>query len=147
MPDEKTPLPPVIKTILVPWSQSDAFRRFTSGMSGWWPTATHSVAEDEELDIIFEPRVDGLVYEQKGKHRSVWAEVLLWDPNRRFVLNWHPGREAQSGGALDVRFIESGDSCRVELTHSGWEKLGDNAHAIRQGYETGWDMVLGLYGT
>lgn len=138
-------LPPVTKSIIVPWPRSEAFRRFTEGMTDWWPTGTHSVAESDDLDVIFEPREGGLVYEQKGDHRAVWAEVLLWEPDDRFILNWHPGREADTGGALEVRFIAKGDSCRLELTHAGWEKLGDKAAVIRSGYDSGWDFVLGLY--
>ncbi|MBT8063241.1 MAG: ATPase [Xanthomonadales bacterium] len=142
---QSKPMPPVIKTITVPWTQAEAFKRFTEGMTLWWPTRSHSVAESGDLDVVFEPRVGGLVYEQKGEHRATWAEVLIWEPDARFVLNWHPGRAAESGGALEVRFIDNGDSCRIELTHSGWEKLGEKAREIRAGYETGWDHVLALY--
>lgn len=139
------PIPPVIKTITVPWTQAEAFKRFTEGMTHWWPTQSHSVAESGDLDVIFEPHIGGLVYEQKGDHKATWAEILIWEPVARFVLNWHPGRTAESGGALEVRFVADGDSCRIELTHSGWEKLGEQAQKTRAGYEVGWDHVLALY--
>ena len=138
-------LPPVIKTIQVPWTAEEAFNRFTSGISGWWPTQTHSVAEDEDLEVVFEMSAGGLVFEQKGDHRAVWAEVLLWEPPHRFILNWHPGREAESGGALEVHFKDLNEGCRVELTHSGWEKYGPKAEEMQSAYSRGWDYVLGLY--
>ena len=31
---------------------------------------------------------------------------------------------------------------RVELTHSGWEKLGDAAASRRVGYDRGWSKLL-----
>lgn len=139
-----TIVPPVTKAITVPWNQAEAFRRFTQGMGKWWPTRTHSVARSENVDVVFEAREGGLVYEQNGE-RSVWAEVVLWEPSERFILNWHPGRDAATGGPLEVRFIAGGDSCRIELTHGGWEKLGDKALETRTLYDSGWDFVLNRY--
>jgi uncharacterized protein YndB with AHSA1/START domain len=141
----KSQLPPVIKTIQVPWTTEEAFSRFTTQISDWWPKKIHSVAEDDELEVGFELDEGGLVYEQKGDHHAVWAEVLLWEPPHRFILNWHPGREAESGGTLEVRFKNLGEGCQVKLTHSGWEKYGSKAVEMRKGYSSGWDYVLGLY--
>jgi hypothetical protein len=44
-----------------------------------------------------------------------------------------------------VRFVPDGDGSRVELEHRGWERLGEAAAEAREGYDTGWDTVLGLY--
>jgi hypothetical protein len=33
----------------------------------------------------------------------------------------------------------------VELVHVGWETLGEQALALRHGYDTGWDYVLAKY--
>ena len=138
-------LEPIVKTITVPWSQAEAFCRFTGGMTEWWPTRTHSVAESDEAEVIFETHAGGLVYERMGDHRATWAEVLLWEPSERFILNWHPGREVETGGPLEVRFIAVGDGCRIELIHGGWEKLAEKAIEVRSGYDSGWDYVLGCY--
>jgi len=138
-------LPPVIKTITVPWPPAKAFERFTAEISSWWPCQTHSVAESAELEIVFEEFSGGRVYEKLGDHSSVWAEVLVWEPPHRFILNWHPGRAAETGGPVEVRFSEKDSGCQVELTHRGWENLGDDALELRTGYDSGWDFVLARY--
>jgi hypothetical protein len=33
----------------------------------------------------------------------------------------------------------------VELVHTGWETLGDEAQSGREGYDFGWDFVLANY--
>ncbi|MEO0653301.1 MAG: ATPase, partial [Pseudomonadota bacterium] len=43
---------------------------------------------------------------------------------------------------VDVRFTQTEAGTRVELTHSGFEALGDAAVAQHTGYTSGWDPVL-----
>jgi hypothetical protein len=44
-----------------------------------------------------------------------------------------------------VRFLPEAGGTRVELTHTGWEALGDLAADYRTGYESGWVGVLELF--
>jgi hypothetical protein len=37
------------------------------------------------------------------------------------------------------------DHTRVELEHRGWERLGDQGHRSRAGYESGWPSVLAAF--
>jgi hypothetical protein len=53
-----------------------------------------------------------------------------------------------SVGARNVRTIEgleSDDGTLVELEHRDWEVLGEKASETRNGYDQGWEMVLGRY--
>jgi hypothetical protein len=44
-----------------------------------------------------------------------------------------------------VRFSAEGSGTRVELVHTGWERLGERAGEVRARYDTGWEPVLGSY--
>ena len=41
-----------------------------------------------------------------------------------------------------IRFTAEDGGTRVELTHSGWEKLGDAAASQRERYDRGWGTVF-----
>ena len=45
MPAPGESLPPIHKTVTVPWPQSRAFTRFTAGLGDWWPYRSHSVGQ------------------------------------------------------------------------------------------------------
>jgi uncharacterized protein YndB with AHSA1/START domain len=112
----------VRKSVTVNRSLGDAFRIYTEQVGSWWPYAkTHSVAE------------------------HVWGTILAWDPPNRIVHSWHPGRGEETAQQVEVTFKPEGDRTRVELVHTGWERLGDRTTETIASYETGWDTVLGRY--
>ena len=77
----------------------------------------------------------------------VWGTVTGWEPPVGVSFTWHPGQPASSAGDIEVRFVAQGpERTVVELTHSGWERRSDGATA-RLGYDSGWEIVLGAYGT
>ena len=41
-----------------------------------------------------------------------------------------------------MTFVATEAGTRVELTHSGWEKLGPEAAKVRAGYDSGWELVF-----
>ena len=51
------------KTVLVDFPPAEAFELFTTRVSSWWPTETHSYAHDKVTDVVFDPQVGGLLYE------------------------------------------------------------------------------------
>jgi uncharacterized protein YndB with AHSA1/START domain len=67
--------------------------------------------------------------------------VLSWEPPRRFVLSWHPGREPETAQEVEVRFVAVPTGTRVELEHRGWQALGEAAAATRERYAGGWEHV------
>lgn len=140
------PLAPVRKSVVVARTPADAFVLFTQRIGEWWPFAGHSLFEEKAETVVFEPRVGGEVCEiSSGGDRAPWGRVLAWDPPHRFVMTWHPGREAAGGQELEVRFVPEGAGTRVELEHRGWEALRDGADAVRRNYEGGWALVLERY--
>lgn len=139
-------LPPVTKTVTVDWPPAAAFRHFTDEIAAWWPLRSHSVGGERAQSVIFEGRVGGRIYETiAGGEESTWGTVTGWDPPRRVAFTWHPGHSPSIAQEIEVRFEPVGTGTRLELTHSGWERLGKLAARARRGYSLGWGYVLQLW--
>ena len=142
-------VPPVIKTIVYAGPAEAAFDRFTLNIGAWWPLATHSLGRtDDPSSVRFEPLEAGapLVERCRSGAVHVWGSII--DIRRPHVIRftWHVGRDPDTAQQIEVAFDANDDgTTRVTLTHSGWERLGDGALDARNGYNTGWDFVLGLY--
>ena len=131
------------KTVEVAAPPERAFRLFTEGMAEWWPLATHSVGEERAETVILEPGVGGRILERTlDGEEHLWGTVTVWEPPGRVAFTWHPGRGPDSEQDVEVRFEPSGSGARVELVHTGWERLGDRAAAVYENYDGGWDFVL-----
>ena len=136
----------VRKSVSVARSVEDAFSLFTQAMATWWPLARYSVNEERTETVTVEGRVGGRVYERAADgSEAEWARVTAWEPPHRLGLSWYPGQDASAATDVEVRFTADGDGTRVDLEHSGWERLGENARAASDGYRGGWDEVLARY--
>jgi uncharacterized protein YndB with AHSA1/START domain len=139
-------LTPLRKSITVPWTREVAFRRFTEQISEWWPLKTHSVGGKRTERVVFEGRVGGRIYEVvRGGEEHTWGTVTRWEPPLRVDFTWHPGMKPETSQQIELQFLTEVGATRVELTHTGWERLGDLARRARNGYPIGWAYVLLLY--
>jgi uncharacterized protein YndB with AHSA1/START domain len=137
-------LEPLRKSVTVSCSVEHAFEVFTGRIGSWWPLSQYSIGQEQARDCAIEPREGGEVYEVGDDGaRSPWGRVLAWEPPRRFVMTWHPGREADTAQEVEVRFEKIPEGTRVELEHRNWAVLGDEARETREGYSGGWDHVFG----
>lgn len=141
-------LAPLGKTIEVRRSAEDAFRLFTQEINGWWPLASHSRAKSEDGErterVDFEVHLGGRIYEtlNTGEERD-WGEVLALEPGRRVLFSFEMGRPQDQAGEVDVRFDPiDAETTRVTLTHSHWERYGDEAPVMRGRFSEGWDDVF-----
>jgi uncharacterized protein YndB with AHSA1/START domain len=126
------------KSVTVDASVETAFETFTRQIGSWWPTGSHRIF-DESL-VVFDERKGGRVYERSASgEEGDWADVLVWEPPRRFVLRWrvNPNRGATE---LEVTFTLEGGRTRVDLEHRGWDDPEG-----RTNYNGGWDYVLGAF--
>ena len=57
-------------------------------------------------------------------------------------MTWHPGHSEETATRFDVTFIPEGSGTLLTLVHSGWEALGEDGQARRDGYDGGWNGVL-----
>jgi uncharacterized protein YndB with AHSA1/START domain len=120
-----------------------AFELFTRDIGSWWPVDTHH-ARGDVVAVVFEARLGGRIYERcRDGAEADWGEVLAWEPPRRVVFTWAPGRGPGGPTEVEVRFTAEGPATtRVEVEHRGWERLGDLAQKTRTSYLNGWPGVL-----
>jgi uncharacterized protein YndB with AHSA1/START domain len=131
------------KSIVVRCSPEHAFRVYTEDMSDWYPLEGHSIFDDPAGTVVWEGWVGGRVYERStAGEEGVWGTIVVWSPPHALVMTWHPGRGEETAQELSVRFSPEGEGTRVELVHSGWERLGPDARERMTGYEDGWTAVL-----
>jgi uncharacterized protein YndB with AHSA1/START domain len=141
-------LSPVVKSIDVRRTPSEAFRLFTQEISAWWPMKKHSRAKEAAgettIRVDFETRVGGRIYEtlNTGERRD-WGEVLTYEPGARVVFSFQMGRPKEKSGDVEVRFDSlDTNTCRVTLTHAHWERLGEDAEIMRGKFAGGWEFVF-----
>jgi uncharacterized protein YndB with AHSA1/START domain len=132
------------KTISVDLPVDRAFRLYTERIASWWPLGTHSVAGEDAETLVLEPHEGGRIYERTTTGQEhTWGTIVGWEPPRRLVHTWHPGREPDSAQQVEIGFEPEGAGTRVELVHTGWERLGERAKDVFANYDSGWDYVLG----
>jgi len=149
MNDQKligTGVDPLQKQLTVSLPLEAAFRLFTDGVNKWWPLATHSVGGDQAETCFFEGRVGGRIVEViKDGRQAEWGRVLEWQPPQRVRFQWYAGRTPDTAQQVTVTFEAVQGGTQVVLIHAGWETLGEKALSTREGYDSGWDYVLGKY--
>jgi uncharacterized protein YndB with AHSA1/START domain len=140
-------LAPVVKTLELRRSAEDAFRIYVHEAAKWWPLDTHALAPENKTKAIghvVEPRIGGRVYEVTEDGREFdWGVVLAYEPGNRFAMTWQLGRPREKSGEVEVRFESiSSNTCRLTLIHTGWERTGEGAQQMREGYNSGWEGIL-----
>ena len=136
------PVPPIVKTVTVGAPPARAFAFFARDIARWWPLAQTHTGPDP-VDCAIEPRVGGRVFERAADGRETpWGTVLAYEPPHRLAFSWIVGLSAEQEQLVEVRFTADDRGTRVELTHSGWEKLGKAAARLREGYDRGWGRIF-----
>ena len=145
----ETKIEPVVKSVRVALPPKRAFDLFTARMQTWWPMESHSVSANlgsPSKSLTFDAKMGGEIVEVTSDDvRHVWGTVHEWTPGKAFAMSWHPGKSVDESTQLRVTFAADGDGCQVELTHEGWEVLGENGAKMREGYDGGWIGVLERY--
>ncbi len=120
-----------------------AFATWTTRASTWWP-ADHTVSCERGVQIVFEEGVGGRIFERTpGGVEHEWGRVTLWDPPDRLGYTWHLRFSPEDATDVVIRFVPSGDDrTRVEIQHSGWDRLGETGLQRRDGNRLGWLAVF-----
>ena len=140
-------IPPVVRVVVVKALPDQAFHRFTGQMASWWPLRSHSIGQADAETVVMEGKVGGRIVEKiRGGREEVWGTLTAWDPPRRVAFTWHPGQDPATAQDVEVRFsLAEGGGTRVELTHTGFERLGAMGRRASRGYSLGWKYVLGFF--
>jgi hypothetical protein len=119
-----------------------AFNVWTSKIGTWWPP-DHTVSGDPD-DIVLESGPGGRIDERTSTgERHEWGEVTGWEPPRRLSYLWHIGRERATATEVEITFVDQGAMrTRIEIVHSGWDKVGEDAQTRRDQNRSGWDALV-----
>jgi uncharacterized protein YndB with AHSA1/START domain len=120
-----------------------AFHTWAGRTSLWWP-ASHTVSGAPGLEVVFEPRAGGRIFERTPTGAEAdWGEVLRWEPPRRLVYRWHLRQDRADATEVEIAFAPEGERrTRVDIEHRGWERLGAAGPGRREANERGWSGVL-----
>ena len=120
-----------------------AFTIWTAGTSTWWPTS-HTVSTEPGLDVIFEPRVGGRIFERTADGTEHdWGRIVAWEPPHRLVYSWHLRVDRSDATEVEIRFTDlDRTTTRVDIEHRGWERLGARGLERRDANRAGWAGLL-----
>jgi len=136
------PVPQIVKTVVVRAAPDRVFALFSEDFARWWPLARVHTGPDP-VECAIEPRVGGRVFERAADGRETpWGTVLAYDPPHCLAFSWIVELSVEQAQLVEIRFTAEDRGTRVELTHSGWEKLGDAAASQRERYDRGWGNVF-----
>ncbi|MFG5383489.1 SRPBCC family protein [Yoonia sp. R2-816] len=142
---------PINKSVTVPLTPAEAFALFTDGIDKWWPGQTHSVSASQKKTpkkVHFDTHKDGKITElTEDGETHIWGTILAYDPGKYLAFTWFPGKTEDEATVVTVSFQQTETGTQCDLTHGGFDILGDLADAVSTSYLTGWDLVLGSYCT
>jgi hypothetical protein len=120
-----------------------AFDVWTSRTSIWWPPS-HTVTGEQGLQVVFEGRPGGRIFERTAGGREVeWGEITVWEPPQRLCYLWHIRTDRADATEVEIRFSRRGEAAtRVDIEHRGWERLGARGPGWRDANRSGWNGVL-----
>ena len=138
---------PIRLELEVDCAAEQAFRVWTALTSRWWP-ADHTVSVEPDLEVVFEPRVGGRIFERTAAGAEHdWGEIRVWEPPSRLVYTWHLRQDRADATEIELRFVplSGGSRTRLEIEHRNWERLGDRGVARRDANFGGWRTLLPHY--
>jgi hypothetical protein len=134
---------PLRLTYEIQCSAEHAFEVWTTRLSTWWPKG-HSASGNPDTVVVFEPRLGGRIFERTPDGTEIdWGEVTLWRPPHVLGYLWHIARDRRDATTVELTFVDLGhDTTRLEIVHSGWERLGEQGPVWREANTIGWSALM-----
>jgi uncharacterized protein YndB with AHSA1/START domain len=116
-----------------------------------WFTSSGGVEMGNQR-LGYEPRRGG-IFETEGVHAGVTpflfgGKVVVYDPPRELTAEWGAVRMGDDppnwAAPTLITFLLtpiSADRTRVEIVHHAFERLGDQAREMYEGFEGGWNLA------
>lgn len=134
---------PLLISFEIESSADHAFDTWTRRIDTWWPRE-HTATLDPGATIVLEPNLGGRLFERTSQGiEHDWGRIVAWEPPDRFGYTWHIRRDASDATDVDITFTSIAPArTRVDIVHSGWERLGTGGEDWRDANRGGWDGVL-----
>lgn len=134
---------PLLITFELSSPVAHAFHTWTSRIDAWWPKE-HTATNDPESTILLECELGGRLFERTTEGiEHDWGRVTEWEPPRRFGYTWHIRRDASDATDVSITFVPIEQArTRVDIVHTGWDRLGAGGQEWRDRNRGGWDGVL-----
>jgi hypothetical protein len=124
-------------------SVDHAFEVWTTRFSHWWPKG-HSASGNPDTTVVLEPGLGGRIFERTPDGTEIaWGEITFWGPPHRLGYVWHISRDRTDATDVELTFVELGSGMtRLDIVHSGWERLGAEGPAFRRANTSGWESLI-----
>jgi len=124
-------------------SVEHAFEVWTTRLATWWPKG-HSASGDPRTAVILEPWLGGRIFERTPDGTEIdWGQITAWSPPRRLAYLWHIRRDRTDATDVELTFVDVGDgTTRLDIVHTGWERLGTDGPAWRDANTRGWEGLV-----
>ena len=137
-------VPPVVKTIDLPVGATEAFKHYVQGLPQWFPLNKFFMGETPPKECCVETHLGGRLFERTNEGKElVWGHITVWEPPHRLAYTWQVGTAPEKAQLIEITFADTSEGSKLTLRHSGWEKLGEHGARAREGYDGGWEFVLG----
>ena len=130
----------ITRSVTLRCDPARAFSLFTENAGKWWP-ADRRHTDDESSTIRIEPT--GRFFERANDGTEVeLGIVLVFEPNRRLVIDWYPGTGPERATRVDVHFEAVDRGTRVTVSHHAGGATAETFSRNAPIYERSWDAVL-----
>lgn len=137
---------PIVVEFGVACTPEHAFTMWALKAAMWWPRS-HTKSQDPDLDLVFEPRPGGRIYERDSDgFEYEWGEVRVWEPPHRIEYWWHLFFDRAEATEITVTFTPVEGETRVRLVQKGFDRLPSDVGLTRRNRtELAWGEVTSYY--
>lgn len=121
-----------IEKLYQAWTNEKAVAQWFTPSSEWKCIDISFKAKTGNPYFVMMKATDGKLWRVEG----TFQEVI---PNERIVFTWdYPGADSIGLTVVSVRFLKSGQTSKIELTHQGFKNESD-----RSEHQWGWEGCTG----